>query len=79
MAQPLKRLCPKQEEALFKAYQLLSDVNFKIQIEEGYMTVWLKYSNISNDLEEGFVIVPEEYQDEFNQRQEELEEEDVLN
>jgi hypothetical protein len=72
----LKRFKETQENELFKAYDILSAAGFEILIEDGMMQVWCKGGGaIEMDYEEGMVIVPEEYQEEFNERQEELEEE----
>ena len=68
----LKRFKEKKEEVLFKVYDLLSDNGFEIVIEDGQMNVWYKGCSIEIDFEEGIVIVPDEYQDEFNERQIEL-------
>ena len=73
----LKRFNEKLENELFKAYDILSAAGFEILIEDGMMQVWCKGggSQIEMDYEEGMVIVPDEYIEEFNERQEELEEE----
>ena len=68
----LKRLRPEQEEVLFKAYDMLSEAGFELLVEDGMLQVWPKRASIENDLEEGFVIVPDEYSEEFAEREEEL-------
>ena len=65
----LKRLKEIQENELFKAYDILSNAGFEIVIEDGQMNVWFKGCTVEMDIEEGMVIVPDEYQDEFNERQ----------
>ena len=65
----LKRLKETQENELFKAYDILSNAGFEIVIEDGQMNVWFKGCTVEMDIEEGIVIVPDEYQDEFNERQ----------
>jgi hypothetical protein len=68
----LKRLRVEQDKVLSQAYNLLSEAGFELLVEDGTLLVWPKDATIENDLEEGFVIVPSEYSDEFEQRQEEL-------
>jgi hypothetical protein len=68
----LKRFKEVEENELFKAYDILSNAGFEILIEDGTMHVWYKGSTIEMDYEEGMVIVPKEYEEEFNERQEEL-------
>lgn len=68
----LKRFNKKEDSALSKAYSILSNAGFDIEIENGQMSVWYRGSEILIDYEEGMVIVPEEYQEEFEERQEEL-------
>ena len=68
----LKRFNKKEDSALSKAYSILSNAGFDIEIENGQMSVWYSHSEILMDYEEGMVIVPEEYQEEFEERQEEL-------
>lgn len=68
----LVRKFPKLENELFKAYDILSAAGFEILIEDGMMQVWPKRLHIENDMEEGFVIIDDEYRDEFEERQEEL-------
>jgi hypothetical protein len=68
----LKRFKEVEENELFKAYDILSNAGFEILIEDGTMHVWSKGSTIEMDYEEGMVIVPKEYEEEFNERQEEL-------
>ena len=70
----LVRKFEKLEDELFKAYDILSAAGFEILIEDGQMMVWPKRATIENDREEGFVIVSEDDIDEFEERQEELEE-----
>jgi hypothetical protein len=71
----LVRKFPKLENELFKAYDILSAAGFEILIEDGMMQAWPKRLHIENDMEEGFVIIDDDYRDEFEERQEELEEE----
>ena len=68
----LKRFKEKEEEVLFKVYDLLSDNGFEILIEDGQMSVWYRGCSIEMDMEEGMVIVPNEYYDEYQQRQDNL-------
>ena len=68
----LKRFNEREDKALSKAYSILSNAGFDIEIENGQMSVWYSHSEILMDYEEGMVIVPEEYQEEFEERQEEL-------
>jgi hypothetical protein len=68
----LKRFNEKLENELFKAYDILSAAGFEILIEDGQMLVWPKGATIEMDIEEGMVIVPDEYIEEFEERQEEL-------
>jgi hypothetical protein len=68
----LKRFNKKEDSALSKAYSILSNAGFDIEVENGQMSVWYSGSEILMDYEEGIVIVPEEYQEEFEERQEEL-------
>jgi hypothetical protein len=63
---------PHLDEKLSQAYNILSEAGFEILIEDGVMQVWPKGASIEMDMEEGMVIVPDEYTDEFNERQEEL-------
>jgi hypothetical protein len=63
---------PHLDEKLSQAYNILSEAGFEILIEDGVMQVWAKGASIEMDIEEGMVIVPDEYTDEFNERQEEL-------
>ena len=71
----LKRFNEREDKALSKAYSILSNAGFDIQIENGQMSVWYSRGEILMDYEEGMVIVPEEYMDEFDERQEELDNE----
>ena len=71
----LVRKFPKLETELFKAYDILSAAGFEILIEDGMMQAWPKRLHIENDMEEGFVIIDDDYRDEFEERQEELEKE----
>ena len=71
----LKRFKEVEDDVLGQAYSILSEAGFDILIENGQMSVWYSGSEILMDYEEGMVIVPEEYQEEFDERQEELEEE----
>ncbi len=71
----LVRKFPKLENELFKAYDILSAAGFEILIEDGMMQAWPKRLHIENDMEEGFVIIDDDYRDEFEERQEELEKE----
>jgi hypothetical protein len=71
----LKRFYEVEDDVLGQAYSILSEAGFDILIENGQMSVWCKVGEIQLDYEEGMVIVPKEYQDEFDERQEELEEE----
>jgi hypothetical protein len=57
-----------------KAYNMLSEAGFELLVEDGVLSVWMKGCNIECDIEEGFVIVPDEHQEEFEKRQEYLEE-----
>jgi len=68
----LKRFKKKEDSALSKAYSILSNAGFDIEIENGQMSVWYSHSEILIDYEEGIVIEPEEYQEELEERQEEL-------
>ena len=68
----LKRFNEREDKALSKAYSILSNAGFDIEIENGQMSVWYSHSEILMDYEEGMVIVPEEYQEEFEEGQEEL-------
>ncbi|NVK76020.1 MAG: hypothetical protein HWE24_21295 [Oceanospirillaceae bacterium] len=68
----LKRFKEKEEDVLFKVYDLLSNNGFEILIEEGTMNVWYRGCSIEMDMEEGIVIVPNEYYNEFQERQENL-------
>jgi hypothetical protein len=68
----LKRSFPELEDQLFKAYDILSAAGFEILIEDGMMQAWPKRLHIENDMEEGFVIIDDDYRDEFEERQEEL-------
>jgi len=72
MAQELKRFLPEEEEALFKAYDILSAAGFDIRIEDGGMAVWYSECDIELDMEEGIVLVPEDYLPEYYDRQQEL-------
>jgi hypothetical protein len=72
MTTELKRFKQKEEEAWFKAYDLLSDMGFDIQIEDGYMSVWYRRCSLEMDMEEGMVIVPNEYYNEFQERQQNI-------
>lgn len=64
---------PQLDEKLARAYDILSQAGFEILIEDGQMNVWCKGASIEMDMEEGMVIVPNHYMEEFEQRQEELE------
>ena len=63
---------PQLDEKLAQAYDILSEAGFEILIEDGQMNVWCKGSSIEMDMEEGMVIVPNHYMEEFNERQEQL-------
>lgn len=68
----LIRIYPQLDEALIKAYFILSDAGFSIQIEEGAMTVWHEVGDIEMDVEQGIVIIDSDYYEEFWKRQSEL-------
>jgi hypothetical protein len=68
----LVRKFPKLEEEMAKAYDILSKAGFELLIEDGIMQAWPKRLHIENDMEEGFVIIDDDYRDEFEERQEEL-------
>tara|TARA_R110002126_G_scaffold277284_1_gene423054 strand:- start:445 stop:660 length:216 start_codon:yes stop_codon:yes gene_type:complete len=59
----------EQEIALLKAYEILSNAGFDLNIEEGQLDIWYENSTIEIDMEEGLCIIPEEHLEEFNQRQ----------
>ena len=59
----------EQEIALLKAYKILSNAGFDLNIEEGQLDIWYENSTIEIDMEEGICIIPDEHLEEFNQRQ----------
>jgi len=59
----------EQEIALLKAYEILSNAGFDLNIEEGQLDIWYENSTIEIDMEEGICIIPDEHLEEFNQRQ----------
>ena len=61
----------EQEIALLKAYEILSNAGFDLNIEEGQLDIWYENSTIEIDMEEGICIIPDEHLEEFNQRQQE--------
>jgi len=63
---------PHLDEKLSQAYNILSEAGFELIVEDGQLSVYHKLGSIEMDMEEGMVIVPDEYMDEFNERQEEL-------
>ena len=71
----LKRFKKKEDSALSKAYSILSNAGFDIEVIDGAMNVWYSESEIRFDCEEGLVIVPDEYQEEFDERQDEYDNE----
>jgi hypothetical protein len=71
----LIRKYPQLEEKLFDAYDILSNSGYEIIIEDGQMVVYHKVGCIELDLDEGLVIVDDDYRDEYEERQEEIDEE----
>ena len=61
----------EQEIALLKAYEILSNAGFDLNIEDGQLDIWYENSTIEIDMEEGICIIPDEHLEEFNQRQQE--------
>ena len=61
----------EQEIALLKAYEILSNAGFDLNIEEGQLDIWYENSTIEIDMKEGICIIPDEHLEEFNQRQQE--------
>ena len=74
----LKRFLPEEEQALFKAYDLLSKAGFDIMIEDGAMCVWHTEADMELDAEEGIVLIPEDYREEYDERQNNLHEEEEM-
>ena len=68
----LKRLKEEQDIAFSKAYNILSQAGFELYVEDGALSVWYKGATIEIDIEEGMVVVPNEYKDEYEKRQEYL-------
>jgi hypothetical protein len=66
----------EQDKILSDAYSMLSEAGFDLLIEDGCLSVWMRGCKIECDIEEGMVIVPYEYQDEFDERQEQLQDEE---
>ena len=60
-----------EANALGKAYSILSKAGFDIEVIDGQMNVWYSYADIELDCEEGLCIVPEEYREDFDARQDE--------
>lgn len=67
----LKRFKKIEDKALAAVYDLLSKTDFDIEIIDGQMNVWYSHHEIRFDCEEGLVIVPDEYIEEFDERQDE--------
>jgi hypothetical protein len=63
---------PNANEKLIQAYNMLSEAGFDLVVEDGQLNVWYSESEIKMDMEEGLVIVPDEYSEEFQERQDEL-------
>ena len=63
---------PQLDDKLCQAYNILSEAGFELLVENGQLNVWYSGSSIEMDGEEGMVIVPEHYMEEFEERQEEL-------
>jgi hypothetical protein len=68
----LIRNYPRLEEELFRAYDILSNAGFDIQVEHEQISVWHSLGAIELDIEEGIVIVDDDYREEYEERQEEL-------
>jgi hypothetical protein len=68
----LIRNYPRLEEELFRAYNILSNAGFEIQVEHEQISVWHSLGAIELDIEEGIVIVDDDYREEFEKRQNEL-------
>jgi hypothetical protein len=74
---PLIRHREEQDIIWSEAYNMLSKAGFELLVEDGFLFVWLSGCRVECDIEEGFVIVPDEYQEEFEERQEYLENQGV--
>ena len=63
---------PNANDKLIQAYNMLSEAGFDLVVEDGQLNVWYSESEIKMDMEQGLVIVPDEYSEEFEERQDEL-------
>jgi hypothetical protein len=68
----LIRNYPEYDEALFKAFEILSEARFDFHVEDGQMSVYHREGDIEVDHVEGLVIVGDDYRDEYENRQKEL-------
>ena len=68
----LIRNYPEYDEALFKAFEILSEARFDFHVEYGHMSVYHRAGDIEVDHVEGLVIVDDDYREEYEERQEEL-------
>lgn len=68
----LIRNYPEYDEALFKAFEILSEARFDFHVEDGQMSVYHRAGDIEVDHVEGLVIVNDDYREEYEERQEEL-------